>query len=56
MALTENTNADNICNSIFKGGNDTTTKEAFTKKMIELINSLEKNSTEPSSFSWENEI
>ena len=31
-----------ICRSIFKGGESTTTKSRFTKKWIELINIIEK--------------
>ncbi len=31
-----------VCRSVFKSGGSTTTKEAFTKKWIELINTLEK--------------
>ena len=31
-----------ICRSIFKGGENTTTKSQFTKKWIELINIIEK--------------
>ncbi len=31
-----------ICKSVFKSGENTTTKIQFTKKWIELINKLEK--------------
>ena len=30
-----------ICRSVFKGGKNTTTEHDFTKKWIELINTLE---------------
>ena len=32
-----------ICKSVFKSGENTTTKSQFTQKWIELINKLEKN-------------
>ena len=32
-----------ICVSVFKSGENTTSKSQFTKKWIELINRLEKN-------------
>lgn len=32
-----------ICKSIFKSGENTTSKSQFTKKWIELINRLEKS-------------
>lgn len=32
-----------ICKSIFKNGKNTTSKNQFTQKWIELINKLEKN-------------
>ncbi len=38
-----------ICKSVFKSGENTTTKIQFTKKWIELINRLEK--TNPPDFS-----
>jgi len=31
------------CQSVFKSGESTTTKNQFTRKWIELINQLEKN-------------
>ena len=31
------------CKSVFKSGENTTTKSQFTQKWIELINKLEKN-------------
>lgn len=38
-----------ICKSVFKSGENTTTKIQFTQKWIELINRLEK--TNPPDFS-----
>lgn len=32
-----------ICKSVFKSGKSTTTESEFTKKWIELINTLEKD-------------
>ncbi len=32
-----------LCTSVFKGGENTTSKSQFTKKWIELVNRLEKN-------------
>ena len=32
-----------LCRSVFKSGENTTTKIQFTQKWIELINKLEKN-------------
>lgn len=32
-----------ICSSVFKSGENTTTKNQFTQKWIELVNRLEKN-------------
>ncbi len=40
--MEKNANNNNTCKSRFKGG-DSISKEAFTSKMIELINSTEKN-------------
>ena len=33
----------NICKSVFKSGENTTTRDEFTKKWIELINRLERS-------------
>lgn len=41
--MTENKSGKTICKSVFKNGENTTTKSRFTKKWIELINRLEKN-------------
>lgn len=40
MAKKETQNA--LCKSVFKDGKNTVTKSIFTKKWIELINTLEK--------------
>ena len=32
----------NICTSVFKDGNNTTTKEIYTEKWVEVINTLER--------------
>ena len=32
-----------VCKSVFKSGENTTSKKQFTKKWIELINRLERN-------------
>ncbi len=32
-----------LCTSVFKSGENTTSKSQFTKKWIELVNRLEKN-------------
>lgn len=40
--MDENKTDKTICKSVFKGGENTTTKIQFTKKWIELINKLEK--------------
>lgn len=32
-----------ICKSVFKSGENTTSKNQFTQKWIELINKIEKN-------------
>lgn len=32
-----------ICKSVFKSGGNTTLKEQFTQKWIEVINQIEKN-------------
>ena len=36
---------DPICKSVFKNGESTISKSQYTKKWIELINSIEKNKT-----------
>ena len=41
--MANNEKSKNICNSVFKSGENTTTKIQFTQKWIELINKLEKN-------------
>ena len=41
--MTNNEKSKNICSSVFKSGENTTTKIQFTQKWIELINKLEKN-------------
>lgn len=39
-----NTNTKpNICRSVFKSGENTTSKTQFTKMWVELINKIEKN-------------
>ena len=43
--MDENKTDKTICKSVFKGGENTTTKIQFTKKWIELINKLEKNTS-----------
>ncbi len=40
--MEKNASNNNTCKSIFKGG-DYISKEAFTSRMIDLINSTEKN-------------
>ncbi len=40
--MAENEMSTTICKSVFKSGKSTTTKEAFTKMWILLINTLEK--------------
>ena len=35
-------NPKTICRSVFKSGENTTTKMQFTKKWIEMINKIEK--------------
>lgn len=41
--MNENKNDKTICKSVFKSGENTTSKPQFTKKWIELINRLEKS-------------
>lgn len=36
-------NEKEICTSVFKSGENTTSKEEYTKKWIELINRIEKS-------------
>lgn len=38
-----NNDSKTICKSVFKSGENTTSKTKFTKKWIELINRLEKS-------------
>lgn len=40
--MERNNMPDTICKSVFKSGESTTTESEFTKKWIELINTLEK--------------
>ena len=42
--MEEKKESTTVCTSIFKSGKRTTTEEEFTKKWIELINTLEKDS------------
>ena len=39
--MEENKGSTTVCKSVFKGGESTTTEQAFTDKWIELINALE---------------
>ena len=48
--MANNEKSKNICSSVFKSGENTTTKSQFTQKWIELINKLEKNKGIP--VSW----
>lgn len=41
--MKENKTDQTICKSVFKSGENTTSKIQFTQKWIELINRLEKN-------------
>ena len=41
--MNENKTDKTICKSVFKSGENTTSKIQFTKKWIELINRLEKS-------------
>ena len=43
MGKNDKSKSDTICKSVFKSGENTTSKSQFTKKWIELINKLEKN-------------
>lgn len=43
LIMANNEKSKNICSSVFKSGENTTTKSQFTQKWIELINKLEKN-------------
>ena len=38
-----NNDSKTICKSVFKNGENTTSRSQFTKKWIELINRLERN-------------
>lgn len=40
--MAENNQPTIVCKSVFKSGESTTTEREFTKKWIELINTLEK--------------
>ena len=40
--MANNEKSKNICSSVFKSGENTTTEQAFTAKWIELVNTLEK--------------
>ena len=40
--MAEKENPKTICKSVFKSGENTTTKQEYTKKWIELINRMEK--------------
>ena len=41
--MANNEKSKNICSSVFKSGESTTSKNQFTKMWIELINKIEKN-------------
>ncbi len=41
--MTNNEKSKNICSSVFKSGESTTSKTQFTQKWIELISKIEKN-------------
>lgn len=41
--MANNEQQQTICKSVFKSGENTTSKSQFTQKWIELINRLEKN-------------
>ena len=43
MEKNDKSKTDTICWSVFKSGENTTSKSQFTKKWIELINRLERN-------------
>lgn len=43
--MKKNDKSKTICKSVFKSGENTTSKSQFTKKWIELINRLERNKT-----------
>ena len=40
--MAENKESKTVCVSVFKSGENTTTKQEYTKKWIELINRMEK--------------
>lgn len=44
--MNENKSGKTICKSVFKNGENTTTKSRYTKKWIELIKRLEKNKSD----------
>lgn len=41
--MANNKQSKTVCRSVFKSGENTTSKSQFTKKWVELINKLEKN-------------
>ena len=41
--MANNEKSMNICSSVFKSGESTTSKAQFTKKWVEMINRIEKN-------------
>ncbi len=43
MEKNDKSKTDTICKSVFKSGENTTSKEEYTKKWIELINRIEKS-------------
>ena len=43
MEKNDKSKTDTICKSVFKSGENTTSKSQFTKKWIELLNRLERN-------------
>ena len=43
MEKTDKSKTITVCKSVFKSGENTTSKTQFTKKWIELINRLERN-------------
>lgn len=41
--MANNEQSKTVCRSVFKSGENTTSKSQFTQKWVELINRLEKN-------------
>ena len=41
--MENNEESKSVCSSVFKSGENTTSKTQFTQKWIELINKIEKN-------------